>query len=54
MAKHSNNPEIQKWSAIIEFMMSEDWSDMLDQTKDYLRMLDKIRPVQFPEIYKLL
>jgi organic radical activating enzyme len=54
MAKHPNNPEIQKWSAIVDFMMSEDWSDMLDQTKDYLRMLDKIRPVQFPEIYKLL
>lgn len=54
MSKHPDNPEIQKWSALIDFMMSEDWSNMLDQTQDYLRVLDKIRPVRFPEIYNLI
>lgn len=54
MAKHPDNVEVQKWSSIIEFMMSEDWSNMLDQTVDYLKTLDTMRSVRFDEIYNLI
>jgi len=54
MSKHSDNPEIQAWNAQVEFMMSEDWSSMLDQTEDYLKNLDKMRPVRFNELYEII
>ena len=41
-------------SAQVEFMMSEDWSSMLDQTEDYLKNLDKMRPVRFNELYEII
>jgi hypothetical protein len=54
MSKHPANPEIQAWRAQVEFMMSEDWSSMLDQTEDYLRNLDKMRPVRFDALYDII
>jgi hypothetical protein len=54
MNKHPTNPEIQNWPSIIDFMNSEDWSDKLDQTVDYLKTLDTMRSVRFDEIYQLL
>jgi len=54
MAKYPDNSEVQQWSGLIDFMNSEDWSDKLDQTLDYLKTLDNMRPVKFPEIYELI
>jgi hypothetical protein len=54
MSKHLDNPEIQAWQSQVEFMMSEDWSSMLDQTEDYLKNLDKMRPVRFNELYEII
>jgi len=54
MAQHPDNLSIQKWASIIDFMMSEDWSDKLDQTVDYLKTLDTMRSVRFDGIYDLL
>ena len=51
---NTDNPEIQAWHAQVEFMMSEDWSSMLDQTKDYLTNLDKMRPVRFDPLQDII
>ena len=53
MLLHPNNKHIQSWRSLIDFMMSEDWSDLLDQTIDYLKTLDGMRSVKFDEIYTL-
>lgn len=53
MLLHPTNKHIQSWRSLIDFMMSEDWSDLLDQTIDYLKTLDSMRSVKFDEIYTL-
>lgn len=54
MKTHSHSKEILSWWSLIEFMNSEDWSHMIDQTEDYLRNLDKMRPVRFDKLYDLI
>lgn len=45
---------LPRFKGIINFMNSEDWSARLPETKEYLRLLDKMRGASFGETFPLL
>jgi MoaA/NifB/PqqE/SkfB family radical SAM enzyme len=44
----------QRWEGMLKYMMSEDYSDKLDITVEYLEACDKTRGTNFREIFKEL
>ena len=40
-----------RWDGIVNYMMSEDWSDKLPQLQDYLRVLDERRGTDFRKTF---
>ena len=42
-ADNTDNPSIQRLKKMADFMNSEDWSHMLDQTKEYVAKIDQLR-----------
>ena len=42
-AANTDNPSIQRLKKMADFMNSEDWSHLLDQTEEYVLNLDKLR-----------
>jgi hypothetical protein len=41
----------QRFKGIVEYMMSEDWSNKLPQLQDYLRVLDERRGTDFRKTF---
>lgn len=44
----------QRWEGIINYMMQEDWSNKLPSTIEYLESCDKIRGLNFREVFEEL
>ena len=44
----------QRWLGIINYTLSEDWTDKLPQTLEYLSALDKNRKINFRDVFKEL
>jgi len=41
----------KRWEGIISYMMSEDWSDKLTSTVEYLEVCDSTRGTDFRKIF---
>lgn len=52
--QHTDNPAIQRLKKMIDFMNSEDWSNKLDQTVEYINKLDTLRSTNSEFFKKLL
>ena len=42
---------IKRLEGIVQFMESEDWSNRLPETKEYLELIDKQRNLKFEEVF---
>jgi len=49
--KHKNNASIQRVRKLIDFMNSEDWSNLLPQTIEYLDKLDQLRNTDRKKVF---
>lgn len=49
---NTDNPAIQRLKKLIDFMNSEDWSNLLPQTYEYLDKIDSLRGTKRTETFK--